>query len=150
MIDPAHVIVRVQRVPAARFVGVDDRADRHVRADRRDGVAFLAEHERQRATVALAHDDDDLPLAGLFFGEPAINALGGFVLGLDMAAEIGAVDFLFAGAVEWSPCAVRLRSLRAVCAPERRPSCTGNPDRGSVGGRCDPSRRWRRSRWRSR
>ena len=75
MIDAAHFIVGMQRIPASRFIGMNNRAERHVPADRRDGIAFLAEHERQRAALALAHDDNDLALAGLFLRGAAIDAL---------------------------------------------------------------------------
>ena len=73
MIDPPHVVVGVQRIPSARFVGVNDRTHWHALADGRNGVAFLAEDEGKRAALALTHDDDDLPLAGLFFSEPPID-----------------------------------------------------------------------------
>ncbi len=95
MIDAAHVIVGVQGVPTARFVGVNDRTERNMTTDRRDCVAFLGAHEGKRAALAFAHDDDHLALAGLFLGKAAIDAINDFIFRLPMAAEICAVDFLF-------------------------------------------------------
>ncbi len=43
-----------------------------------------------------AHDDDDLPFAGLLLGGAAINALRDLILRLHMAAKISAVDCVFA------------------------------------------------------
>ncbi len=96
MIDPAHVVVGVQAIPTPRLIGVDGRTERDALADCRDGVSFLPVHERKRAPIVFAHDNHDLPLAGLFFGQAAVNALVGLVLRLHMTAEIGAVDCVFA------------------------------------------------------
>ena len=133
MIDPVHVVMGVQHVPATRFVGVNGRTDRDVLADRRDRVALLTEHEGKRAAVALAHDDHDLPLAGLFLRDATVDALCNLVLRLDVAAEIRAVDFLLSGLAERAFACSALIASRILCA-RRRPSCTGNPDRGSVEG----------------
>ena len=100
MIDPVHVVIGVQGVPAARFVGVNDRAERHVLPNGGDGGAFLRADEGQRPTATFTDDDDDVTLAGLFLRQPTIDALLDLVLGLDRTAEIGAVDFLVAGAIE--------------------------------------------------
>ncbi len=51
VIDPAHLKAGVQRVPATRFVGVDDGARRDPLAQGSNRVGFLAEHERQGLTA---------------------------------------------------------------------------------------------------
>jgi uncharacterized membrane protein len=62
-------------------------------ADQRHGITLAGHDERHGATVALANHNNHVALAGLLFGEPAILAVVLPVLGLDMTAEIGAVDF---------------------------------------------------------
>ena len=100
MIDAVHVVIGVQGVPAARLIGMDRRAHRDMLADHRDCVAFLADDKGKREAAALAGNDEDLPLAGLFLGEAAIDAVLDFVGRLDLGAKIRAVDFLIAAAVE--------------------------------------------------
>ena len=100
MVDAMHIVVGVQGVPAPRLIGVDGRAHWHKPPHRGDRVAFLPEDEGERPSGTLAHDDYDLPLAGLRFGGAPINTLLGFILGFDVAAEIGAVDFLVAWAIQ--------------------------------------------------
>src|SRR5689334_21540621 len=68
MIDPAHVIVGVKGIPSAVFVGMNDGTEGNEGADHRDAFVFLPKHKRQCATLTLANDDHDAPLAGLFLG----------------------------------------------------------------------------------
>ena len=68
MVDPPHVIMGVQHVPPARFVGVNDRTHRARDADHRDGRTFLADHDGERPAPTLTHDHHDLALAGLLLG----------------------------------------------------------------------------------
>jgi hypothetical protein len=97
VIDAAHVVEGMQGIPAARFIRVHDGAERDAILDRGNRVALFAEHERQRAAVALAHHDHDLALAGLFLGKASINALGRFILGFDVASEVGTIDLTLSG-----------------------------------------------------
>jgi hypothetical protein len=50
-------------------------------------------HGRDRAAVALVNDDDTLALAVLVLGETTVARFSLVVGGLDVAAEISAVDF---------------------------------------------------------
>ena len=61
-------------------------------ANERDRLAFARHNEGQGAAPNLASDDHDLALAGLFFSEPTVLAIGLPVLWFDVPAEIGTVD----------------------------------------------------------
>ncbi len=93
MIDPLHLESRMKGIPARRFVGMDDGALGDAGLDEAEGRAFRTEHGRNGMAVALANDDDGLPLARLIGGEASITAALGMVRGLAIAAEIGAIDF---------------------------------------------------------
>ena len=62
-------------------------------------AATSTEHARQRLAAALADHDDDLALARLVLPQPTIPAVLAAVRGLDVAAEIAAVDL---GALAWT------------------------------------------------
>jgi hypothetical protein len=109
VIDPARVIGRVQPFPRARLVGMNDCAAGDVLAYQRDCVALTGHDKRQCAAHNFASDNYDLALAGLFLGEPAVNAIGFPILRLDVPAEIGAVDLYGAGQIGL----VRIVNLRA-------------------------------------
>lgn len=97
MVDAAHVIGRVQRIPARALIGVNDRPRRDMLADQRDSSALARHNERQRAAHALASDNHDLALAGLRFRRAPIDSLRLLVGRLYVAAGVHAVDFDFAG-----------------------------------------------------
>src|SRR5262249_37428668 len=95
-IDAAHVIGRVQRIPSARFVSVDDCATGDVLADQRQRSALAWHDEWQGPTKDLAGDNYHLALAGLHLRDTPIDAIGLPIGGLDVAAGIHAVDLNFA------------------------------------------------------
>jgi len=97
VIDATHVVGGMKRIPATRFVSADRSAGSDTLPDQRNRRALAGYDERQRPAHDLAGDDDNLPLAGLFLDEPAINALGFLVLRLLAAARIHAVDVNLAG-----------------------------------------------------
>ena len=71
---------------------MDRRIRMYLAFDGRDGLGFRAKHIGQRAAVAFAGHDDDAALAVLIAGKPAIDPVLFPVRGLDVAAEVGAVD----------------------------------------------------------
>ena len=58
VVDPPHLVVGVQRVPARRLVGMDDGAGRDPLPQESNRIGFLADHKRQRPAAALTGDDD--------------------------------------------------------------------------------------------
>ena len=92
MVDPLHLESRVQGIPTGSLIGLDDRARDDTGLDPVEGGALRPEHGRDRQAVALAHDDDGLPLAVLVDGEATVPAVLLVVRGLLVATEIGAVD----------------------------------------------------------
>jgi hypothetical protein len=60
--------------------------------DQRHPIALTRHNERQGAPSDLTSDNNDLALAGLFLGKPAVFAIGLSVLRLDVSAEIGSID----------------------------------------------------------
>lgn len=88
MIDAAGFVGAVKRIPAARFVGANDRAGGDALADKRDRGALARHHKRQRAPQDLASHNDHLPLAGPFLREAPVGALGLLVFRLPMASRI--------------------------------------------------------------
>ena len=63
-----------------------------VLADQRHCLALARHNERPSATRHFASNNHDLALAGLFFSEPTVLAIGLPVLWFDVPAEIGTVD----------------------------------------------------------
>ena len=126
------------------FVGIDGAAGRDGAGDGDDRRIFGLEHERQRAAAALAHDDDDAALAGLVLSKAAVARSSCDWPGLrsrrNMRRRLRPRP---KRSRRWLP----TPSLRGSCEPSRKPSCIGNPGRGSVAGRYGPWRRSRRSRW---
>ena len=102
-------------------------------------LSLVPHDERQRPSALLLHHDDDLALAGLVPGQPAVDAVLGVVRRLPVSAEVGAVDVHRAGrAPSVDLGGERLPDL--VQEDERR--CTGCRGRATVAGRCGPWRRW--------
>ena len=75
MIDPGHDITRVQVVPRRRFIGDDLSTSGDVLSYETECLGLGLEHAGDRATVALANDDDGAALAALIDAEPAILLL---------------------------------------------------------------------------
>lgn len=71
---------------------MDCRVGMDARFDHRDRFAFRAKHVRYRAAIALAGDDDDTTLAVLVLGKPAIDPVFFPVGGLEVTAEIRAIN----------------------------------------------------------
>lgn len=93
MIDAAHFVMVVQTIPCHRFVGMDDRAGLNALHHFRDSGALRLRNMRNRAALALAHDNDALALAGLIFREATVLAVLFVIGGFDVTTEIRAVDF---------------------------------------------------------
>ena len=93
VIDPVRVPPGMKRVPSGAFVGMDRRQRANVIAHQRHCIAFTGNHERQRPTLAFAHDNDALALARTVGGEAQILAIVFVVFRLHVAAEIGPIDF---------------------------------------------------------
>jgi hypothetical protein len=79
VVDPPHVVRRVQDVRARALVGVDNGSVGDVLADQIDRRTLAGHNKRHRAPIALADRNHDLALAGLFLREPAIGAFLFFV-----------------------------------------------------------------------
>jgi hypothetical protein len=92
MVDAASLVRGVQHIPAARFIGMYDGAGRNVFADHGNRSAFARHDERQCPAENLACDNDNLALASLFFGKPAVDTLGFPVFWLDVSASVHAVN----------------------------------------------------------
>ena len=93
MVDALREVEHFEPIPTRRFVGVDRGVRVDTAFDCGDGLGFAVEHEGQRPTIALAHDDDDAALAVLVFGKAAVDPVFLVIGGLQVAAEIGAVHF---------------------------------------------------------
>ena len=92
MVHALRVPTFVKRIPTGAFVGVDRRQRADAVAHDRAGIAFIGDDERQRATLALAHDNHALALAGLVRLQAAVLAIFAPVLGLAVTAEPATVD----------------------------------------------------------
>src|SRR5437763_16494654 len=104
----------MQNVPCRGLVGMNDSARCNPRPDQRNGGALARYDERNGTTADLTRDDYNLPLAGLFFGEPTINALCFAVLLLLVAAGIEAINVNLAGKFG----SARIMDDRADCFPK--------------------------------
>jgi len=93
VIDAFGVVFDRQHVPVGRLVRVDRGIWMDKLPNQRHAIFFSFRDEWQRAALAFAHDDDDLPLAGLVFRQTPVAAVLFFVRGFDVAAEVRAVDF---------------------------------------------------------
>ena len=113
VIDALRIPTRVKRIPARAFVGVDGRERANAVANDRASVALIGDHERQRAALALAHDDDALALAGLVGLQAAVLAIFFAVFRADVTAKIAAVDF--DNAVQLTPACSRAIASRSLC-----------------------------------
>ncbi len=89
MVDPHHLVVGVQPVPAGSLIGVHRGPGRNVLANERERIGFLGDHDGQRPAATLARDDDRLPLAGLLFRQPPIFPLGYLIRRIGVTAHIG-------------------------------------------------------------
>ena len=76
-----------------RLVGMDGRVGVNALGDRLDRLGLALEDEGKRAALALAHDDDDLALAGLVDRKASIAAVLLMIGRLAIASERGAIDF---------------------------------------------------------
>lgn len=69
VIDPSHIVGRVQPLPGVRFVGMNDRARRDVLTNQRHCVALPRHDERQGAAHDFARNNHDLAFSCLFLGQ---------------------------------------------------------------------------------
>jgi len=74
------------------LIGVNDGSLGDPSADERNGGVLGGEQLGQRATVAFAHQDDDLALSRLVLGEPAVNPISARFSGRTWPQN-SAVDF---------------------------------------------------------
>jgi hypothetical protein len=73
VIDAANVVGRVQPLPGARFIGMDDLSD--VFAYQRHCLALPRHNERPGAAPHFAGDNHDLALASMFLSEATVFAI---------------------------------------------------------------------------
>jgi hypothetical protein len=73
VINPAHIVGRVQALPRVRFVGLYDRAGGDVFAYQRHCLALARHNERPGAAHHFTGDNYDLALASLFLRKPSPN-----------------------------------------------------------------------------
>ena len=92
VVDPPHGEPGVQRVPGRALVGMNQGSLRDPLTNGGRGGLFSREHLRQSSTITFAHHHDNLALARLVLGEPAIDPVASQVFRPDMAAETGAID----------------------------------------------------------
>ena len=97
MIDPAHLIVSMQPIPAGSFIGLNDGARLHRCPDERDGCGLGRRYGWDGPAARLTRHNHRLPLVSLLLGQPAILAVGLFVRGLGVATDLHPVDFDLAG-----------------------------------------------------
>ena len=93
MIDPLRLDSARATDPNERLRRRERAAVRHALTDRRNRCIFGRRDERKRLAVALAHDDDDVALAGLIARQATIAAVLFPIGRFDVAAKIAAVDF---------------------------------------------------------
>lgn len=75
------------------LVGVDGAAGRNGAGNGDDRSIFGLEHERQRATTALAHDDNHAALAGLVLRKATVAAIDLVVRRAHVTTEVCTVNF---------------------------------------------------------
>jgi hypothetical protein len=75
VVDPVRLELGVQRVPMARFIGMQLGARPHNLGDEIHTIGLLPRHGPERAALALASDHDHAALAGLVLRQSAINAV---------------------------------------------------------------------------
>ena len=68
VVDPLGGEAGMQGIPAGRLISVDGRAVGDAAGNHGHALILGLDHERQRAALALAHDDHDAALAGLMLG----------------------------------------------------------------------------------
>jgi hypothetical protein len=123
MVDALHDEAAMQRAPGPGLVGVNFCAPSDLAADEVKRLIFGAEHAGERYPVALADHHDALPPARLVLPQPAIAPVLAEIGGLDVAAEITAVDLgLLAFAADFVAGLVRMPSLPASCGLARSSS----------------------------
>src|SRR5438105_4950205 len=86
-----RLIGSVQHVPCPRFVGMDDRTGRNPRTDRGDCGALPIHDNWNRSAIALADNDDALPLRGLF--KPPIFTICLAIFLFGVSAKEAAINF---------------------------------------------------------
>src|SRR5665213_916459 len=79
------------------FVGINGSAGRYGTGDGDDRSIFGLEHERKRAALTFAHDNDHAALASLVLRKATINAISPLVSRAHMAAEVCAVHLDLTG-----------------------------------------------------
>lgn len=92
MIDALREEADVQRVPMNGFVGIDRGIGADATLYHGNALGLGLEHEGERPTIALAHDDDNAALAGLIAGKAAVDPVFLEVGGADAAAEVPAIN----------------------------------------------------------
>ena len=91
VVDAGHWECVVQHVPMAGLIGMDRSTWSSAGLDEGDTIGFAADNCSQGAALALAAHNDDAALAGLMFGQAAVNAILDIIGRADVAAEIGTV-----------------------------------------------------------
>ena len=97
MVDALRGVFRVQRIPMCGFVGMDRGVRRDDAFNEGETVRFGLRDGRDRASAALASDDDDAALPSLVLGKAAVDPVHLLICRADVAAEVCAVDFDCAG-----------------------------------------------------
>src|SRR5437016_14270863 len=103
MVDAVKFKPGMQVIPGWRFVGIQRRLRRDLRADEIQRIGFRREHARQGLTLgaALADDDNHLALAGTVRSKAPVLAILAAIGRLHVSAEIAAVYLsLFASAAD--------------------------------------------------
>ena len=85
----------MQAIPANRLIGVNNGAWGHVLADKEGAIGLFGHHGYQGATTTLTGNHNRLALCGNL--KAAILTVGLVVLLANVAANVRAVDFDFAG-----------------------------------------------------
>ena len=93
VVDTLYRVMRVQDVPAWRFIGMNYAASLNSAANRCNRCIFRLAHIRKCAAIAFAHDDNDFTFARLINLYTAIFAILFLVRWFDVTANVAAVDF---------------------------------------------------------
>lgn len=87
----------MELVPAGSLIGMHGAANSDLGGHSGDGSPFGSCNEGNGAALPLANHNDGLTLAGLVSRKAPVNPIRLAVLGADVAAKIGAIDFNRAG-----------------------------------------------------
>jgi hypothetical protein len=91
VVNTVHLIVSMQAIPAARFVGMNNSARFDVLADELRAVGFFGDHGNQGSSAPFTCHDNGLVLGRYL--KPAINPIGFAVLLADVTGDICAINF---------------------------------------------------------